>query len=267
MKLLAIDVGNSRINCGVFVDHRLIHAWAFATDLASTPDDYAGRLLTALDTVGLRSEDVSETVLSSVVPPLTPVWEQVCDGYFSAPPLIVTEELPLRLTICTANPREVGTDRLVNAVAAFERYRPPLIVVDFGTATTFSVVTEAGEFIGGAIAPGFKVAAEALMSRTAKLPSVPFIHPVEAIGRDTVSSLQVGLLRGYAGLVNELVTGMEQELGRQTTVVATGGLSGLLAPACRGIHEIRPHLTLEGLDLLSWRCRQRSSRREGPETG
>lgn len=267
MKLLAIDVGNSRINCGVFADHQLRHAWAFATDLASTPDDYAVRLLTALDAVDLRPRDIGGSVVSSVVPSLTAVLTQGLERYFSSAPLVVTEDLPLRLSIRTVNPREVGTDRLVNAVAAFERYRPPLIVVDFGTATTFSVVTEAGEFLGGAIAPGFKVAADALLFRTAKLPPVPFIWPEASIGRDTVTSLQVGLLRGYVGLVNELVTGIEQELGRQATVVATGGLAGLLAPSCRSIHEICPHLTLEGLDLLYWRMRERSSGLEGAEAG
>lgn len=249
MKLLAVDVGNSRINCGVFADHLLQHTWAFAADLASTPDDYAVRLVSALDSVGLQRRDIGGSVLSSVVPNLTPVLAQTLESSLSSPPLVITVDLPLPLAIGTANPREVGTDRLVNAVAAMERYRPPLLVVDFGTATTFTVV-EGGTVTGGAIAPGFKVAADALMSRTAKLPAVPFIRPAKAIGRDTVSSLQSGLLIGYTGLVNEIVNSIEQELGQQVTVVATGGLASLLAPSCRKIHEVRPHLTLEGLELL-----------------
>ena len=168
---------------------------------------------------------------------------------------MVGEDLDYPIRIKLNNPREVGADRVVNAVAATKRYPLPLIIVDFGTATTFCAVTKSGEYVGGAIAPGLGIAADALYSRTAKLPKIDLSRPKTVIGKDTVTSMQSGLIFGYAGMVDELVTRMQRELGQQTKVIATGGLASLIAPESRTIQEVCPDLTLEGLELLYRRTR------------
>jgi type III pantothenate kinase len=170
--------------------------------------------------------------------------------FFQNTPLVVSADTVTGLTLKYANPKEIGSDRIVNAVAAFHKYRRDLIVVDFGTATTFCVVTKSGEYLGGVIAPGLGISAEALFTRAAKLSKVEIARPKTVIGADTASSIQSGLLYGYAGLVDSIVGRMEQELGRSTYVVATGGLATTIAPETRSIQKIEPLLTLEGLELL-----------------
>ena len=250
MSLLAIDIGNTNVVWGVFQDEKLLADWRVGTDLAKTADEYGALLLDLFRVTGIRPEDVEAVILSSVVPPLTPVFEELAEKYFHRRPLIVSAELETGLTWKYENRHEIGSDRIVNAAAAFRRYGGPLIVVDFGTATTFCVVTAEGEYLGGAIAPGIRISAEALFQRAAKLPKVELTRPKSVIGRDTVTSMQAGILFGYAGLVDELVHRIQTELGQDCLVVATGGLAGHIAPESRTIRDVRLNLTLEGLALL-----------------
>ena len=248
--LLAIDIGNTNVVWGVFDGDRLLADWRVGTDHAKTTDEYAILLLDLLRVEGISPERLKGVILSSVVPPLTPLFEELSETYFHCLPLIVSAEMETGLTIKYTNPQEVGSDRIVNAAAAYRRYGGPIIIVDFGTATTFCAATATGEYLGGAIAPGLGISAEALYARTAKLPKIELARPKSAIGQDTVTSMQAGLIFGYAGLVDELVRRIQHELGRECFVLATGGLAGLIAPESQTIREIRPHLTLEGLVLL-----------------
>jgi type III pantothenate kinase len=248
--LLAIDIGNSNIVWGIFDGDKLLADWRVGTDHAKTTDEYAILLLDLLRVEDISPERVKGVILSSVVPPLTPLFEELSETYFHCLPLIVSPEMETGLTIKYTNPQEVGSDRIVNAAAAYRRYGGPIIIVDFGTATTFCTITAAGEYLGGAIAPGLRISAEALYARTAKLPKIELARPKSAIGQDTVTSMQAGLIFGYAGLVDELVRRIQHELGRECFVLATGGLAGLITPESQTIREIRPHLTLEGLALL-----------------
>ncbi len=248
--LLAIDIGNTNIVWGVFDGSKLLADWRVGTDHAKTTDEYAILLLDLLRVEGISPESIKDVILSSVVPPLTPLFEELSETYLHCLPLLVSADLETGLSIKYANPAEVGSDRIVNAVAAYRRYGGPLIIVDFGTATTFCAVTADGEYLGGAIAPGLRISAEALYARAAKLPKIELVRPKTTIGRDTVTSMQAGLIFGYAGLVDELVRRIQRELGRDALVVATGGLAGLIAPESQTIREVRQQLTLEGLALL-----------------
>ena len=248
--LLAIDIGNTNIVVGVFDGRKLMYHWRLATHPAKTSDDYSILLLELLTAAGLQGERISDVVLSSVVPVLTPVFEALSEAQFHRTPLVISPELPTGLTLRYPHPRELGSDRLVNAAAAYARYHSPLIIIDFGTATTFCAVTASGEYLGGAIAPGVGIAAEALASRTAKLPNVELSRPKTAIGIDTVTSIQSGLIFGFAGLVDEMVSRIERELGQKARVIATGGLASVMAQECRTIQELLPFLTLEGLELI-----------------
>ena len=248
--LLTIDIGNTQIVFGVFDRHTLRSAWRLATDHTKTADEYGIVFTSLVRESGISAMDIQGTIISSVVPPLTPSIESMVETFFRHSPLIVSTDFPFELTLEYANPQEIGTDRLVNAAAAFAHYRTDLIIVDFGTATTLCAVTTDGRYLGGAIAPGVKSAADALHSHTAKLPNVELTRPKSVVGTDTTSSIQSGLIFGYAGLVDALVARIEQEIGRSTKVVATGGLAPILAPISRTIQEIRPSLTLDGLALL-----------------
>ncbi len=248
--LLAIDIGNTNVVLGVFEDERLVENWRVGTNTQITPDEYA---MIFRDLFGFASLDFSRitgVIISSVVPPLLPVMIEMSRKYFKITPLVVTHELSTGITIRYDNPKEVGADRIVNAAAAYRLYGGPIIIVDFGTATTFCAVTKSGEYLGGAICPGIKISAEALFQRASKLPRVELIKPLAIIGTDTVSAMQAGIIFGYAGLVDGIVKRMKKELSPQARVIATGGLAELVAPETESIEEIRPHLTLEGLSLL-----------------
>lgn len=248
--LLTIDIGNTQIVSGVFEGQTLRSSWRLATDHTKTADEYGIVFASLTRECGISAQNIHGTIISSVVPPLTPTIESMIETFFRHSPLIVSPDFPFGLILEYANPQEIGTDRLVNAAAAFASYRTHLIIVDFGTATTFCTVTKDGRYLGGAIAPGIKSAAEALHHHTAKLPNVELTRPKSVIGTDTTSSIQSGLIFGYAGLVDEMVTRIEQEIGHSTKVVATGGLAPILAPISKTLQEIRPSLTLEGLELL-----------------
>jgi type III pantothenate kinase len=248
--LLAIDIGNTNIVWGVYREGTLVAHWRLATDAKKTSDEYGVLFLNLLAHSGQLATQITAAIMSSVVPALTGSFEAMLETYFHHRPLIVSAETPTGLTLRYANPREIGSDRLVNAAAAYHKHRRDLIVVDFGTATTFCVITKSGEYLGGAIAPGLGISAEALFTRAAKLSKVELARPKSVIGADTASSIQAGLLYGYAGLVDSLVERIEQELGRSTYVIATGGLATTIAPETQRIHVVEPFLTLEGLALL-----------------
>ena len=248
--LLAIDIGNSQIACGVFQDQTLKASWRLSTDHTKTSDEYGIMVRTLIQFNNLDPLRIQACILSSVVPPLTNVFYTLSESFIGQTPIIVSATCPHGLILRYENPDEIGTDRLINAAAAFARYRRGLIIVDFGTATTFCTITPEGEYLGGAIAPGLKGAADALHLNTAKLPKVDLTIPKSIIGRDTTTSIQAGIMYGYTGLVDEIVRRIQQEVPQSSYVIATGGLAPQIVPISCTIQEVRPHLTLEGLALL-----------------
>ncbi len=249
--LLAIDVGNSSTVIGTFEGDRLLAHWRLSTAGEETADELALKLAGLLGFVerDLR-RDVDGAVVSSVVPNVTATLRQVADRYLGQPLVVVEPGVRTGLAMRVDNPREIGADRIVNAVAAYELYGGPAIVVDFGTATSFDVVDGEGQFVGGAIAPGVSTSAEALVRRAARLPRVEAVTPPSPIGRSTVTALQSGIVYGAAGQVDALVTRMSRELGPGVTTVATGGLAGAVLDACETIDHHDPWLTLKGLRII-----------------
>jgi type III pantothenate kinase len=248
--LAVIDIGNSNVVWGIFDGSTLLAHWRLATNPKASADEY-GVLCTNLLARNRRSpEQITGAIISSVVPSLTETFVSMVQDYFACTPLVVSSDMETGLVLKYKNPREIGTDRIVNAAAAHHKYRRDLIIVDFGTATTFCAVTHAGHYLGGVIAPGLGISAEALFTRAAKLSKVELTRPKTVIGTDTAGSIQAGLLFGYAGLVDALVRRMELELGRPSYVIATGGLASVVAPETTTIQKIEPLLTLEGLELL-----------------
>ncbi len=248
--LLAIDIGNTNVVLGVFDRERLVENWRVGTNTQITPDEYAMIFKDLFGFAGIEFNQIQGVIISAVVPPLLPVMVEMSRKYIRVEPMVVTHELKTGITIHTDNPKEVGADRIVNAAAAYKLYGGPLIIVDFGTATTFCAITKNGEYLGGAICPGMKISAEALFQRASKLPRVELVKPPKVIGADTISAMQSGIIYGYAGLVDGIVERMKEELSADARVVATGGLAELVSPETKTIQEIKPHLTLEGLHLL-----------------
>jgi len=248
--LLTIDLGNSQIVAGVFQDQQLRGVWRLATDQTKTSDEYGVLFSSLMAKHGIHVNDISGCIMSCVVPRMTPTFEIMVESFFHHRLAVVSSDFPFELTLRYDNPEEIGTDRLVNAAAGFDRYRCSLIIVDFGTATTFCTITENGDYLGGVIAPGLKSAADSLFHQTAKLPMIDFVQPKTVIGTNTVAGMQSGLIFGYAGLVDELVTRIRDEIRKEALVLATGGLASVIAPISRTIQEVRPNLTLEGLELL-----------------
>ena len=256
--LIAIDIGNTNIVIGLFRGRVLKHEWRLATHVNRTTDEYG---LTVRELIrGVDSARPTTAIISSVVPNLTPLFVDLLERYFGITPQIVTHRSPLGLSILYPKPEEIGADRLVNAAAAYEAYGGPLIIVDFGTATTFCAVSADGAYLGGVIAPGAGISADALTNRAAKLSKVEWVRPRGIIGRDTAGSMQIGIIQGHACMVDGIVALMQRELGTSGKVVATGGLAPLIAPAARCIDAVRPHLTLEGLALLATRGAAGASR-------
>ncbi|MCJ7654296.1 MAG: type III pantothenate kinase [Dehalococcoidia bacterium] len=248
--LLTVDVGNTNINIGVFDGSKLKGTWKVATGVHRMPDEYASLLLNLFDRQGIDASQVTDAILCSVVPPLVGVFEEVCRRYLKVLPLVVESGVKTGVRICLDNPREVGADRVVNAVAAHQLYGGSVIVIDLGTATTFDAVSEDGDYLGGAIAPGIAIATEALFTRTAALPRVELTHPKRAVGRNTVAAMQSGIVFGYAGLIEGIVSRIQQEMGGKAKVVATGGYAELLARETPVIEVVNPDLTLIGLRLI-----------------
>lgn len=245
--ILVFDVGNTNIVLGVYEDHELLHHWRISSDKARTADEYAVMVSNLFKINGLSFKDISGSIISSVVPPVTPTLEKMVLKYFGVVPFIVGPGVKTGISIVYDNPREVGADRIVNAVAAFSKYGGPLIIVDFGTATTFCAINEKGEYLGGAIAPGIGISTEALFQRASKLPRVEILKPKSIIGKNTVSGMQAGIYYGFCGQVDRIVELMKKELGDGAKVVATGGLAELVAGDSEMIQIVDPFLTLEGL--------------------
>ena len=248
--LLAIDIGNTNVVLGVFDKEKLVESWRVGTKTQITSDEYAMVLKDLFGFAGIEFTQVTGVIISTVVPPLLPVMAEMSRKYFKLEPLVVTHDIRTGITLRYDNPGEIGADHIVNAAAAYRMFGGPLIIIDFGTATTFCAVTKAGEYLGGAIVPGVKISAEALFQRASKLPRFELVKPAAIIGKDTVSAMQAGIIYGYAGLVDGIVERMKKELSPDAIVVATGGLAELVAPETKSIKEIKPHLTLEGLRLL-----------------
>ncbi|WP_255592161.1 type III pantothenate kinase [Thermosulfurimonas sp. F29] len=249
--ILCVDVGNTTTACGIFRrDGLLLRTFRFRTRTDLTPEELLLFIRGFLDLLEIPVRAVKGVAYASVVPPLDSVWEAVVRRWLVKEWLVVSAE-SIPITVKLRYPSEVGADRLVNAYAAWVRWKQAVIVVDFGTATTFDCVSPEGEYLGGAIAPGLETAAEFLFRRAAKLPRVDLSRPPEEIlGRDTVSAMKSGLLYGFVGLTEGLVERLSREMATSPMVVATGGLSRIIAPLCRVIREVVPELTLEGLYLL-----------------
>jgi type III pantothenate kinase len=248
--LLAIDVGNTHTVIGVYQDETLTRHWRLVTDASRTADEYGVLLwnLHRLSDVAIAASTAA--IVCSVVPPMTTVMEDVCRAVLGTRPLVVGPGVKTGMPILYDNPKEVGADRICNAVAAYERYHQACIVVDFGTATTFDCISRRGEYLGGVITPGLGISLDALVTRTAKLPRVEMVKPPKVVGKTTVHAMQAGLIYGYASLVDGLVDRIRGEVDADARVLATGGLAGLLTPESRTIETADEFLTLDGLRLI-----------------
>ncbi len=248
--LLAIDIGNTEITLGIFTDEKLRATWHIATVINRRADEYASLLLNLLPDQGLDKSEIKDAVLCSVVPPLMATFTDLLRRYFEVEPLVVGAGVKTGVRIRMDNPREVGADRIVNAAAAHHLYGGPVIIIDLGTATTFDIVSREGDYIGGVIAPGITMGAEALSTRTAVLPQVELIAPKRTIGSNTIAAIQSGLIFGYVGLIEGVVARIQKELEEKTSVVATGGYAELIARETKIIERVNPDLTLIGLRLI-----------------
>lgn len=248
--LLVIDVGNSNIVLGIYDERTLLRHWRISTDKSRTSDEYGVLLNTLFSLEELSFSSIKSIIISSVVPPLTPVLEKLCRDFFGVNPMVVGSGVKTGMQIQYDNPCEVGADRIVNAVAGYEKHRCALVIVDFGTATTFDYVNGKGEYCGGAIAPGLAISAEALFQRASKLPRVDIARPQHVIAKNTVESMQSGMYFGYIGLVDGIVERIKAESMEQLKVIATGGLAILISSESKTIDEVDEFLTLDGLRIL-----------------
>lgn len=248
--ILVLDAGNSSIVLGVYINDQLTHHWRMETDRHKTEDEYAMQVKAFFTHVGISFEQVKGIIISSVVPPIMFALETMCRKYFHLKPLIVGPGLKTGLNIKYENPREVGSDRIVNAIAAMEVYPKPLIVVDFGTATTFCYIDENGYYMGGAIAPGIAISTEALYTKASKLPRIEITRPLNIVGKNTVSAMQAGIVYGFVGQVEGIVNRMKAQSKEEPFVVATGGMATLIANESQVIDMVEPYLTLKGLYIL-----------------
>ncbi|WP_028551931.1 type III pantothenate kinase [Paenibacillus sp. UNC451MF] len=248
--ILAVDVGNTNIILGLYEGKQLLHHWRLSTNRSSTTDEYGMMIYNLFQHSELELDQVEGIIISSVVPPLMFVLEQLCSKYLKKTPLIVGPGIKTGLNVRYENPREVGADRIANAVAAIELYGAPCILVDFGTATTFDYIDESGQYIGGAVAPGIGISTEALYQRAAKLPRIELVKPKSVVGRNTVASMQAGIIYGFAGQVDGIVGRIREEHNAQAKVIATGEMAELIASESRTIEKVNPLLTLQGLQMI-----------------
>jgi len=251
--LLAIDVGNIVTSVGIYDGTALRAEWSVATDRRKTHDEFGLLFMDLIEHGKVNVSDLRSVAISSSVPPVVPTLERMCQKYFHIKPLVIGPGVKTGMVIRYDNPREVGADRIVISTAAFEKYGGPLIVVDFGTATIFDVVSREGEYLGGAIAPGVAISVEALFQQAAKLPRIELIKPATVLARNTVHAMQSGVIYGFAGQVDELVDRLTQELSGPPSavkVVATGEYIDHVAAECQRIQHIDPHLALEGLRII-----------------
>jgi type III pantothenate kinase len=248
--LLVIDVGNSNTVLGVYEGEKLLHHWRVWTDREKTADEYGILLRNLYDASHFSSRHVRAIIVASVVPPLTPTIVDLCNRYFGMTPLVVGPGVKTGISIKMDNPKEVGADRIVNAVAAYSRHRKSCIVVDFGTATTFDYVSSKGDYMGGVIAPGVNISAEALFREASKLPRIEIARPPTVVGKNTVAAMQSGIFYGYVALVDGIIGRIRKEVRSSPVVIATGGLARAIAAESAEIHEIDENLTLEGLRII-----------------
>ncbi|QJC50232.1 type III pantothenate kinase [Paenibacillus albicereus] len=248
--IVVIDVGNTNIVLGLYRGSELLHHWRMSTNRSATSDEYGMMVYNLFHYAGISLDEIRGVVISSVVPPLMRTLEQLSTTYLQHAPLVIGPGIKTGLNIRYENPREVGADRIVNSVAGIEKYGTPLIVVDFGTATTFDYIDESGAYLGGAIVPGIGISTEALYQKAAKLPRIELAKPRSVIGRNPVTSMQAGIIFGYAGQVDGIVRRIRKEFHNNPRVVATGGLADLIASESETIERVDHLLTLEGLRLI-----------------
>lgn len=251
--LLAIDVGNTNIVFGIFKGEELLYNWRISTDKNRTSDEYGLLFKQIIKHHDLKSTEIKDIILSSVVPPLMHTLPSMCNKFFNIDPIIVSSDTETGMEIKYENPKEVGADRIVNAVAGYEKYGGPLIIVDFGTAITFDSISRNGDYIGGAIVPGISISTDALFARASKLPKVELSKPNKIIGRNTASSIQSGIVYGYIGLVDSIIKQMLEEMyeeGVKVNVIATGGFSTLISSESKYIEDVDGLLTLNGLKII-----------------
>ena len=255
--ILTLDIGNTNIKTALFDGKDMVKYWRLSTNITNTSDEYGITIMNLFRHGGVDAKDVEGIVISSVVPTINFTIEHMCLNYFGITPTFIAPGVKTGINIRYENPRELGSDRIANAVAAYDEYggEKPVIFIDFGTATTFGVVDEHGAFLGGAIFPGIKLASEALVSGTAKLPRFALAQPEHVIGRTTLTNLQSGMFYGYVGMVTNLVQQMKKELGKDAVVVATGGMAVLIAEEAKVIDHLDGLLTLKGLRLIYERNR------------
>lgn len=255
--LLAMDIGNTNTVLGLFDDAQIIQDWRIRTEVNATVDEYGILIRSLFAAHGIAPETVNHIIISCVVPPVLNAVERFCSKYFQVEPLIVGPGIKTGMPIFYDNPKEVGADRIVNAVAAYEAYRQAMIVVDFGTATTFDYISERGEYMGGVISPGIMISCEALFQKASKLPRVEiFAKPLSILAKNTITSMNAGIVYGYAGLVEGIILRMKREVGSNPKVVATGGLATLIASECPAIDQVDDYLTLKGLRIIYERNRR-----------
>ena len=251
--LLVIDVGNTNTVLGLFDGNNLLHDWRIRTEIDHTIDEYGVLIYNLYQSSRMKVKEIkaiTAIIISCVVPPMLNILEPLCIRYFNVKPLIVGPGIKTGMPIFYDNPKEVGADRIVNAIAAFNKYHKEAIIVDFGTATTFDYVSPKGEYMGGCIAPGIMISSEALFERASKLPRVEFSKPKTIITKDTVSAMQAGIMFGYAGLVDGIVERMKAEVKTNPLVIATGGLARIVAQETKSIDKIEEMLTLDGLRII-----------------
>lgn len=249
--ILVCDVGNTNIVLGVYEGEKILRAWRISTDRNKTSDEYGVSIKQLFEYENLDIDDIDSILISSVVPTIMHALENMSRRYFKKEPVIIGPGIKTGINIKYDNPKEVGADRIVNAVAAYEKFGGPIIIVDFGTATTFCAISENGDYLGGVISPGIIISSEALFQKASKLPRVELIKPEKVLNKNTINSMQAGIIYGYVGMVDYLIDKMEDELGvKSKEVIATGGLSSVIASESKKITKIEKMLTLEGLRLI-----------------
>ena len=248
--LLVVDVGNTQTHFGTWRDDELVEHWRFATVRESTADELGAALSSLLELRGVTLADLDASIVSSTVPQLGPEWADMASRYLGHEMLVVGPGMRTGMAIRYHNPREIGADRLVNAVAAYEKVRGAVVVVDFGTAITYDPVSAEGEYLGGIITPGIEISVEALTTRAAALPKIDIVPPRSLIGKSTIDAIRSGIVYGFAGQVDSLVRRLRAEMGEETETIATGGLAGHIVPFTETIDEVDDLLTLTGLKLL-----------------
>lgn len=249
--ILVCDVGNTNMVLGVYEGEKILRAWRISTDRNKTSDEYGVSIKQLFEYENLDTEDVENVIISSVVPTIMHALENMSRRYFKKEPIVIGPGIKTGINIKYDNPKEVGADRIVNAVAAYEKFGGPIIIVDFGTATTFCAISESGDYLGGVISPGIIISSEALFQKASKLPRVELIKPEKILNKNTINSMQAGIIYGYVGMVDYIIEKMEDELGvKSKEVIATGGLASIIASESKTITKIEKMLTLEGLRII-----------------